>query len=287
MGFGAILYWVTTAAGLAALGGGFLGRRHPAGDSLAVFRAELAAAGVVWCALGWAAGLAPWWLALLPTAALASVLTARLRRERAGPLTLYQKNMSFRMQDVAALAADIRAVAPDFLTLQEVTPSNARLLEAVADILPHSHRCRFEHVGEVAVASRWPIRPGSRRSTHGMAAIQVDGPEGPLWLVSIHLHWPWPDRQPVQQSRIRAVLAGLAGPVVLAGDCNMVRWSWSVRSLARTIGAEPGGRARPSFRLKGTTSLAIDQVLVPAGRRGASELRGLFGSDHAGLVVRF
>ncbi|WP_157973504.1 endonuclease/exonuclease/phosphatase family protein [Tropicimonas sp. IMCC34043] len=287
MEFWPFVYWTFAFAGLAALAGGYLGRWHPAGDSLAVFRGHLGLAGIVWFLAGAALGLAPGWSVALPILALVPVLAARLRPERAGPVTLYQKNMSYQMPDVAPLAADIRAVAPDLLTLQEVTPANAVLLQQLADILPHTHLCRFEHVGGIAIASRWPILPGSLRCAHGLAAAQLDTPEGPLWLVSLHLHWPWPDRQPIQHPQILEVLDGLDGPVVLAGDFNMVRWSYSVQSIARAIRAEPAGRARTTFRIKRAIGIAIDQILVPSGRRGATETRPMLGSDHLGFVARF
>jgi endonuclease/exonuclease/phosphatase (EEP) superfamily protein YafD len=273
--------------GALALIGSYLGWLHPAGDSLAVFRGPLALAGGLWIAGGALAGLCPWWLTLLPLAALLGLGAMALRPERGGPVTLYQKNMSYRMQDVGPLARDIRAIAPDLLTLQEVTPANAAVLEAVSDILPHSHLCSYEHVGGVGLASRWPIRPGSLRCAHGLVAAQVEMPEGPVWLVSIHMKWPWPSGQPIHHPRLMQVLAGLEGPVILAGDFNMVRWSSVVRKTAHLIGAEPAGRPRGTFWLKRMINLPIDQILVPDGRRGATEARELLGSDHRGLVARF
>lgn len=278
--------------GLLALGGGFLGRLHPAGDSLAVFRAPLALAGMGWFAAGWGVGALPLWPALPCLAAWLTVIGHRLQRGavREVPVVHYQKNMSFRMSAVTDLAADIRAVGPDILTLQEVTPANSALLESVADLLPYQHHCAFEAVGAVALASRWPILEDTRHCpAHGMAAARVAAPDGPLWVVSVHLHWPWPARpsQAAQHARILAALRELDGPVLLGGDFNMVRWSALVRCTAQAIDARPGGRARASFRLKGILPLAIDQSLIPREARGRSEARPLAGSDHRGLVVRF
>ncbi len=102
----AILYHGLSICGLLALAGGYLGRLHPLGDSLAVFRTHLAAAGVLWLGGGAVLGVGPVWAVALPMAALLGQGVERFRTERAGPLTLYQKNMSYRMPDIAPLAAD-------------------------------------------------------------------------------------------------------------------------------------------------------------------------------------
>ncbi|PRY26269.1 endonuclease/exonuclease/phosphatase (EEP) superfamily protein YafD [Aliiruegeria haliotis] len=286
------IYWGVSALGLVALAGGFLGRFYPAGDSLAVFRSQVSVLGAGWALLGMACGLPSGWLLLPCGAAFATIAREHLRREtmRDAPVVHYQKNMSFRMQDTAPLARDIREVAPDLLTLQEVTEDNAELLTSLADILPYQLLCPYEEVGGVAIASRWPFVAGTTCcETHGVAIAQVAAPDGPLWLASVHLCWPWPARPPQAERhrKLLAVLDRVDGPAVLGGDFNMVRWSHVLRSTARAIDAEPGGRVRPSFPLKGVTTLPIDQSLIPRGMGGASEARPLLGSDHKGLVVRY
>lgn len=284
-----VLYWCGAGIGYALLLGSFAGALHPLGDALAVFRTPMAVVGLAWLGLGWAWGLAsPLWL--LPV--LASLLPAALAYlpgEATPPagITIYQKNMSFRMADTNALEADIRAVAPDVLTLQEVTPANARMLARLADILPHSHICNFEAVGAVALASRWPMRPGQNRCAYGLAMMQVESPSGPLWLASMHLHWPYPYRQSAQHAQLLPELAALDGPVILGGDFNMVRESAVMRRTIHATGSHPGGRPRASFTLEGLLPIGIDHILIPAGQHGQSDLRPLLGSDHRGLVLRY
>jgi hypothetical protein len=188
------------AAGLIALLFSFAGRWHPAADTLAVFRPGVALACLPFVAL---LGRRHWlfWPGL---ALVLAVLAIRAWDDRPGRgpapgFTVYQKNMYFGMQDHAPLARHIRAAAPDFVTLQEVTRGNAAMLDVLSDILPSQHVCPFAAVGAVAVASRFPAVSGATVCAEGdgLVAMQVETPEGPVWIVSIHLHLalaPWPGR---------------------------------------------------------------------------------------------
>lgn len=273
--------WLVLATALAL---GYAGALHPIGDSLAVFRAQILFAMTL-VSLGLRAagdrGKALFGLGVvfLTTPALAM---AYLERPEAGGLRIYQKNMLITNPDLAPLEADIRAMGPDVVTLQEVSKENRVLLAAIQDVLPSQHYCRFAGVGGVAVATRLSMVDGSGFCAKGLAGLQVQGPEGPLWLLSIHLHWPWPYQQSSHLAEILPVIAALEGPIVVAGDFNMVRWSQAlaeVRAAARVKAAGPVLGTLPRYAPIAT--LPIDQVMAPGG--GVVVLRGLLGSDHYGL----
>ena len=124
------LFGLGALAGTLALIGGVLGAWHPAGDSLAVFRAELAVVTLV-PALGLAA-LGRRRAAAVPAAAALVALGLLVphwlpgggaRAEAAGPgVVVYQKNLWRGRADMAALAADIHASGADLVALQEVGP---------------------------------------------------------------------------------------------------------------------------------------------------------------------
>lgn len=285
------VFWSVTALGLCTLLFSFAGALHPLGDSLAVFRTQIACLGLIWIALGVWTGAAPASAAVIAipvAAAMIPALVSYVRPEVPGPTTLYQKNMSFRLADTAPLEEDIRSAAPDVLTLQEVTPANTALLMALEDSLPSQLICPFEAVGAVAVASRWPIVPGSASvCVEGLAAMQVQTERGPLWVAAIHLHWPWPYRQAEERDAIAAALRTLEGPVVLAGDFNMVPWSRTMQVLTDATGTRRAGRTRTTLPMLGRLwSLPIDHAIVPDGP-ASTETRPLLGSDHMGLLVRF
>lgn len=286
------LYWTLWAAGMGLLAASFAGALHPAADSLAVFRLHVSAFCLLLSLpalrLRRAAGLG----GLAASAvALGTVLwpMAIPAGGASGPVTLYQKNMRFAPRDLAPLIADIRAADPDLLTLQEVTPGNEALLAALSDRLPTQLVCPFARVGAVAVGSRWPLAGNETLclERQGIAAVRVAGPVGPVWLISLHLHWPWPHGQSPQRARLAPVLAGLEQPVVVGGDFNMVPWSHAVRSIARATGTRRIGRAFDTMTRFPLAPLPIDHVLIPRGGEGATELRPLLGSDHHGLLARF
>ncbi|MBL4557022.1 MAG: hypothetical protein JKP98_07320 [Rhodobacteraceae bacterium] len=146
------------AAGLIALLFSFAGRWHPAADTLAVFRPGVALACLPFVAL---LGRRHWlfWPGL---ALVLAVLAIRAWDDRPGRgpapgFTVYQKNMYFGMQDHAPLARDIRAAAPDFVTLQEVTRGNAAMLAICRTSCRHSMSARSRR------SARSRSRRGSRR----------------------------------------------------------------------------------------------------------------------------
>lgn len=274
--------WLMMAAGLAM---GFAGALHPIGDSLGVFRGQILFGMALISLLQRAVsdrGRALFGLGVVFVAAIPLAMVY-LEGPEAGDLRLYQKNMLFNNPDLAPLEADIRSLNPDVVTLQEVSEPNRALLAAIKDILPAQQHCRFAGVGGVAVATKLPLIAGSGFCAKGLAGLQVQGPDGPLWVLSVHLHWPWPYQQPAHLAEILPVITGLEGPIVVAGDFNMVRWSYAleaVRDAAEVQAAGPVLGTLPRFAPFAT--LPIDHVMAPGG--GQVVLRPLLGSDHFGLV---
>ncbi len=171
------------------------------------------------------------------------------------------------------------------LTLQELTEPNLALMADLADRWPHQLVCPFRAVGGPAVASRLPPVPGATLCAEGLAAMQVLQDERAVWIVSIHLHWPWPYGQAAQMRSLRHTLAGLEGPVLIGGDFNMVRWGHSVQSLARAARVTAAGPSAGSYLgLRPLLSLPIDHAFAPNG--GRIDLRPALGSDHLGLLAR-
>ncbi|MEL6519927.1 MAG: endonuclease/exonuclease/phosphatase family protein [Pseudomonadota bacterium] len=281
-----VLYWCVAAVLLGLLAFGFTGRWLEAGDSLAVVRGPLALIALVWLAAGRWLTQVPWAMIAVVAATFVPVAWASVRPEASASagLSLYQKNMLHRIGPLAKLEADIRNASPDVLTLQEVTDKNKALLAGLQDILPYQHFCPFKRVGGVAVASQWPVIAGTQMCEHGLAAMQVESPEGPVWLSSVHWHWPWPYGQRRQAERLAQTLEQKDGPHIVGGDFNIVPWSYTMRQFERRTGTERAGRSRPTFP---EFSLPIDHVLVPKGWGGATTRRPLAGSDHYGLLVRF
>jgi len=272
-----------------------LGAFHPLGDSLAVFRGPVTAVGILSLLVFFKQGLR--WLAIASGMLLLwssfTVLAPRFAFSAAldAPYALYQKNMSFRMPNTGLILTDILAKSPDFITLQEVDQENLALMWALKDKYPAQAFCPFAAVGGVAVMARWPIMDGSMRcdAGSGMVAMQVDTPDGPVWVVALHLHWAYPFGQVAQVRQMRAALQELEGPVVLGGDFNMVPWSNTMRVITSATGTRRIGAPKQTLPLfDGLYNLPIDHVLVNANNRPADIwMRPQLGSDHFGLLARF
>jgi endonuclease/exonuclease/phosphatase (EEP) superfamily protein YafD len=89
--------------------------------------------------------------------------------------SLYQKNMLFKMPDVAPLRDDILALAPDFVTLQEVSARNRWVLKDLKPAYPAQQFCAAPTIADVAVLSKWPKIAGSGRCDRrvGLAIMRV------------------------------------------------------------------------------------------------------------------
>ncbi|MCI2393391.1 endonuclease/exonuclease/phosphatase family protein [Aliiroseovarius sediminis] len=283
---------------LLALGAGYLGKYHPAGDSFAVFRPQIAVVALALSALLWVLRAHLWAVfgVIMAAAPLVPIFGA-------GPwatlpndtnLSLYQKNMRFLVEDPGLLADDVLIRRPDFLTLQEVSGANMAVFDPLDSVYQYRQFCPFETVGGVAVASRWPIVPGTGfcAKADGLAAMKVITPRGPVWAVSVHLHWPWPKSQPAHIARLLPILERLAQdetgtPMVIGGDFNMVPWSAAVERIENASATQLIGPPHVTLtKAGGWMRVPIDHVMISGGAGSVQRLPRL-GSDHFGLLARF
>lgn len=287
------LVFIVALIPIALLVGSTPGSLHPLADSLAVFRFHIAGFAVISAAVllaqGWrrsgmataalslAAIGAIWWSYVPPTP------TTQL------PYTLYQKNLSYRLGDAADIIADMRASNADFITLQEVTTRNTEILDGLSPDYSSQALCKFRSVGGVAVASRFPKTDAEVvcDSQYGLVALQVKTPDGPVWLVSLHLSWPFPYPQADHVRRVVPLLEQLSGPVVLGGDFNMVPWSYTMTQIETATRARRVGATNGTFHLENLIMIPIDHVLAPTNCLGAVSTLDLLGSDHHGVLARF
>lgn len=266
----------------AAFLGGFAGRWHAAGDSLAVFRVPIAILfGLVAIWSPWPAAMR-WSIAVICIAAMAQVVAQKYTSHPPGPILVYQKNLLFENDQVAALEADIEAANPDIIALQELTSRNASLVQNLRRAYPHQASCALTSWARVAVLSRWPVDGEICVENRGLVGVRVISPDGAFWAFSLHASWPWPYGQAAQWRDLLPVLASLDDPIVLAGDFNMVPWSHALRQVAAITDTSRAGPLFPTFRKMGAP-LPIDHVYAPEG--GRAGIRPLAGSDHFGVLA--
>ncbi|WP_424832207.1 endonuclease/exonuclease/phosphatase family protein [Ruegeria sp.] len=275
---------------------GFTGHFFSAGDSIALLRLQI---GVLLAVFTFglflirAKYLAPTALATAAIAigSIALGFTAPSEDCNGSCLTLYQKNLMSRAWPRYSLADDIITMNADIVTLQEVSDHNRKFMANMYAHYQNKVSCRFRTYQDVAVLTNLPVVEGSEfcLTGYGVAGLQVVAPEGEaVWVVSVHLKWPFPFEQSAQSRRIAERIAELDGPVLIAGDFNMVPWGASVKRIASAAENEVFGTVENTHHLgRWSLPLSIDNLLFPKGTVGTVELRPYLGSDHLGKFARF
>lgn len=221
------------------------------------------------------------------------------RPERGAPeLRLYSANLYYLNDDVAAIRDSIVEADADIVVLIELGQAAAGQADALLEGYPYRvASMRLEQTrgpSRSVIGSRHPLSalPDPPDGLHSVAAV-ARTPLGRLNVVGVHLTRPWPFQeqwgQISQTMALQAVVDGLTGPVIVAGDFNSVSSARIGEQVRRDIGLHPA----PAFagtwpaNLPALLGLTIDQVyaspdLAFAGRR----LGRRNGSDHRPVVTR-
>ncbi len=196
----------------------------------------------------------------------------------AGPcLRVMTYNVHGLRDDLGALAAVVRAAAPDVLMLQEAAGRfrwrarcartarsfgmlvGAGGMPAVGNVIMTSARIRVHE----AWALRYPLTPG--RHLRGAAFARCSLGRVPFVAVGSHLSTD-PNERPGQADLLRRAMADLTEPVIFAGDINETPGGAAWRMLAdgmRETGQDDGAATFPARDARSR----IDVILVGAGCR--------------------
>lgn len=214
----------------------------------------------------------------------------------AGPIRVAAVNAWAGNPRPAEAAADVRARRPDVVVIVEGPVAVASALE------PHYPYSLADGNAGHVLFSRFPVRylsglPGAPVDGR-VARWEVEAPDGPVVVYSVHLRRPYPRdgnvRAPLAEQRamVRVLVRAVQGeesPVVVAGDFNFSDRTWAYRRLdgpLRDAGrASRGGPTfvSPKYR---PFLLRIDHVFV--SRRWCAARSGRFaitGSDHRGVFA--
>jgi len=270
------------------VGFGYFGVWSAAADSFAVLRVPMAIVAGVATILAWPRRLLRWLACFGFLAVMLPIFMPRLISATASDYdyVLYQQNLLFLRQDNEDWLEAVINRGPDFMTLQEVSGRNRVLMTRLAAELPSQLYCDFASVGGVAVLSHFSMVEGSDvcDEKNGLAAAQFDTPHGPVWLASIHLHWPWPYGQTAQVNRLVATLERLDGHVIIGGDFNQVRGSNTISRIEQASGTTLIGPHAPSFHVRGFP-VGIDHILTSAAYAQEVRVAPKLGSDHNGVIA--
>jgi endonuclease/exonuclease/phosphatase (EEP) superfamily protein YafD len=294
-----ILLILSLVAISAALGASLLNAWFPLSDSLAHFRAHfIAILSVIsvgflllrsWKALGvtiatagiGALSIYPAWPFLSPQATLAK------------PLKLIQFNTLFSNPTPDRSLDWIKAQAPDFVMMQEVSSTTMAIYDGLAEDLPYGAFCKFAKAHGVAVRSKFPMIDQSCVQGKGLVWVRADVNGRQISLASIHLLWPYPFKQWQQIASLENAFKSIPRPLILTGDFNAAPWSEAVSRVT----AATDTKVLPGFRLTlpmgeglvaPVPSLPIDHVLLPEGTAiGEIWVGPAVGSDHLPVIALF
>jgi endonuclease/exonuclease/phosphatase (EEP) superfamily protein YafD len=196
-----------------------------------------------------------------------------------------------------ALADVIAAAAPDVVLAQELSPEQARVIEARLPhgvLLPrrdmHGMGIALRHPGQVSLL-QLPRRPAlvARLSPAHFGSLR-----GPLEIINVHMSAPTRiDRLALRRAQLaglRRHLAAAPARRVLAGDLNSFRLMPAYRSLRaflRDAALEHRRFGAPTWspRANWPRLLRIDHVLTHDVRVVELEVVRIAGSDHSALLA--
>ncbi|WP_371154340.1 endonuclease/exonuclease/phosphatase family protein [Jannaschia sp. 2305UL9-9] len=140
-----------------------------------------------------------------------------------------------------------------------------------------------------AVATRLTVLDRGCLSS-GEAWVRVQSDLGPVTVLSLHLHWPWPaggDRQMQQVASLVNEIERLATPLVIGGDFNQMPWSTAVARIADAADGKVTGGLRATFvKAGGAIRLPIDHVIIPEGWHARTTRGPRHLSDHHSVTAR-
>lgn len=292
----------------------FLGRLHPALDSIAHFRGHLAAllgiAGLLLLLAGfWKEGL----VGLLFAAASFSSISDSLslpgltkvhaafapKDETRAVYRLLQMNLRFDNKTPEKVLSLIGRTQPDAITFEEVSAHWLPMLDRLSAAYPHRIVCQgTTRVGGVAVLSRRPFEGGAAARCFARGALAVttiDFGGQPVNVAALHLGWPWPYDQWAQADDLAGPLGTLGETAILAGDFNAVGWSVTARRVAAAGGLTPVPSIGPTWLhrklpkvLRPWIGLPIDHVLAKGNVViHSATVQDDAGSDHLPVLVEF
>jgi endonuclease/exonuclease/phosphatase (EEP) superfamily protein YafD len=278
-------------------------------DALAHFRLHLAAAALLVGAVALLAGarragLAALAAAVLAVAGLGPALRPAERPAAPGPtvaLTVAVANVDFTNDRAEEVERALAALDADVLVTLESASRFRRedgpLRQAYRSVV---NRVRYIYTGNW-LWTDLPLIDGEKRDWAPDAPAVVRARlalagDATVDVLGLHFRRPVTETQQAQLDGLPDAAPDLAAPLIVLGDFNAAPWSEAVARAARTLGVEPVGGLRFTWRSKLSgwfgplgplMSLPIDHALVSPGV-GVEWARTfeIPGSDHRGVLLR-
>ena len=199
-----------------------------------------------------------------------------------------------RIDDVAS---DLAALAPDVIVFNEYTAEHQRTLRnsPLADAYPYRADRSGLLAGGIAVWSTMPttVDEPPDTSTYSLD-VTVDGPDGPVRVVAMHIPTPIDDFEGWRRDLKTAAEIGrtATGPTIVVGDLNASYWHPDFRALIDTGFVDAHTADGQGFSTSWPTDwivpafVRLDHALTTGGLVSTDvDDFQIPGSDHRGLVV--
>ncbi len=225
-----------------------------------------------------------------------------------GTVRLMTHNLFGMNYDMERVVAAILAEDPDIIVFQEYFGEQATDLHPLLLAkYPFFVRCRGGKRANLGLYSRLSFSQldedacpndayGDQRTAHILAQFTLDG-DKLFSVLTSHMDWPYPvARQREQLGQLTEVVAGIEGPLVVAGDFNSTPWSYTLRRFVAESGLERQTLNLFTFPMRfyyfgawrdTLPFLPLDQVLTRGVSVHSVETGGRTASDHLPVVVEF
>lgn len=209
-------------------------------------------------------------------------------------LKLLSFNLLASNQNGESIARFVAGSGADVAVLMEAAPI-APYVEILRAAFPYYAGCDDgARCGGVVILSRTPLADTVVQSMSGIwvnrlvTATTVIGGQR-VNLVAAHLVKPYFDDFAEEElARLGAVIGGLEGPVVVAGDFNAAAWSGAIDRLVSRQKLMPGPAYPATWPIRlGPLGVPIDNIFTrgPLLIANIEAMGDAMGSNHRGLIA--
>ena len=200
-------------------------------------------------------------------------------------------NLWYANPDVAGIAAEVRRLDADIISLIEIGPDKRAMIEGLRDLYPYRAECFADAYCHLAVLSKLPIAENlSRSSWEGppMMVVRLGGRARDLVVIGAHtIRFPHTRAQFRQVRALARFIETMPGAKIVMGDFNATPFSRVTRAVEEETGlvrltALPTWPAWVDL-----PQMAIDHIFASPELRviGDERVGRPMGSDHYPIVM--
>ncbi|MBM3521047.1 MAG: hypothetical protein FJX63_09855 [Alphaproteobacteria bacterium] len=200
-------------------------------------------------------------------------------------------NLWYGNPDIAAIAAEVRRLDADVVTLIEVGPDKRAMVEGLKDLYPHQTECFADAYCHLAILSKFPIgETVAKSSWEGppLMLVRLGGKARDLAVMGVHtIRFPHSRAQFRQVRALARFIETMPGRMVVMGDFNATPFS----RVTKTVETETGLVRLTSLPTWPAwielPQVAIDHIFASPDMRVIEDERvgRPTGSDHYPIVM--